>query len=364
MPLCRFLPLLVLVLPLMPAAGQDDTITNMRFLNVAIDGWGLAAGQTGVAGSGSLPQIYQNPAQIAGREGWEAFYARQFVEEEVAVDAGHTALGAAFELDSDTRAAVTIRRFTYGSFALEGADGGTIRVERAYEMSIGMALGRRFGERWAAGAQLHYLRGNFYEDDANSVALDLGVRWSGLLPGLTLQGGGEVRESMRDLRRLDDDAGIHLGAALLSMGPGFAYGEREPELPLPQRLRVGVAWQAIRYPHSHLRLYGEWEKDLFRAGDNFVTSLASGWKDRTFVDSRYHLGARARIFYVLTAAAGAVWRPAATGTEWIPTIGLGLEFRYLTLHMAQWLEDDPVYSINTTGFRVSIAMGGFAFGDE
>ena len=32
--------------------------------------------------------------------------------------------------------------------------------------------------------------------------------------------------------------------------------------------------------------------------------------------------------------------------------------------MAQWLEDDPVYSINTAGFRVSIAMGGFAFGDE
>ena len=65
----------------------------------------------------------------------------------------------------------------------------------------------------------------------------------------------------------------------------------------------------------------------------------------------------------MTGAVGAVWRPSATGHEWLRTVGLGFEFRYLTLYLAQWLDDDPVNSINTTGFRVSLAMGGFAFGD-
>lgn len=326
----------------------------LTFLTIPIEAQSVGIGESGTALNGSLSLLHLNPAQINFVEDWDIFYNRMALGTFSRPEAGYFFGGAGVTLNEKWKAGLFLRRFTVGEAVLIGGDDPE-RTITEYDMAIGLSIGRNATKRLSWGANLSYLRSVIREASVNSFAVDIGLLWRDILPKLGYRSSRPERPTMKDLLLRDDITGLNIGVALLNAGPSIQYSEQFADQPIPQRLRLGLAWQLLSFPHSHLRLTGEMEKPLHDENSNFLTALFSRWSDPLFEDMHYHAGFQVRIFYLVTIRGGL--SHDALFDETRKTFGFGLDFKFLSLNYGGWFNGDDRSNLYNDRNVISIRVG-------
>ncbi|HQU73436.1 MAG: PorV/PorQ family protein [Calditrichaeota bacterium] len=345
-------------------SAQEFANPVMFFLTQQIDPQATGAGEAGTAGHSGLPGIMTNPAHLLDIRHWDIFQNKRDLGSNADGTVGYYALGGAWELDKTSVFGIYMQRYNYGNYSLEGSDGGVISTRTAYEMALGVAYGKRWGQKLQGAAQFNYLRNSFYNDAANTFAVNLGLSAKHIFPWLTFRFGGTSRPSVQNLKRFAPRGGISLGVSLLNTGPAVEDPGSGEDVPLPQRMRFGLAYRFLQWPHSNLTLYSDMLKPLVKPGDSALGALVSGWSDSPFQKASYHLGSQLTVFYFLSVRYGMIYNPEFTNSERTRyTVGLGLDFRFFSVTYGEWLDNGNASSELNQSFILGFRLGGIRWGE-
>ncbi len=375
----RPLKLLVFIIAIAPIVllGQTNN-TAPDLLRQPIDPMSVGRGGTGTANATGLTSVTLNPAHINRILQWESFYNLETFGNELNLGQSYFMTGAAYQTSQGHNFGLFLRRFNFGEFVRTGPRGEILGTSSQYEMSIGAMYGRKFGEQLEAGVHLKFLRyvvgeledgaGNLFSIADNGWAADIGATYRGLFPQLTKSLNLPVNPELEDLRKWKGSRGLDIGITLLNAGPKLDFLDQNLEPPLPQSLRIGIAYHPIISPVFDVSLLFDYDKLLvsgFRHSlvdgitnpDPFYKAWFTGWTEENFSGSNYHFGTEINLFSVFLVQYGYLRASEQDRTNSLHTIGLGLETNFFTLHIAKWLDEYRYTASGTDAFVLGFSAG-------
>lgn len=193
-----------------PAAFAAETAS---FLELPVGARAAALGGAGTALADDATALYWNPAGLAGLEKRDAAFSHAELSESTRLDFGGYAqpgaggvLGAAFTY------------LSHGALSGRDAAGRPTGSFGASDAALALGYARR-EEVGAAGVTLKYLRSHIAEAEAQSLAVDAGVR--------------------------RQDGALTTALALRNIGPGLRYADQKNDLPLAAAAGVGYKRGAL-----------------------------------------------------------------------------------------------------------------------
>ncbi len=281
-----------------PLQAQSLNTAAATFLNITPGSRPNAMGSAQTALAEDLFALYYNPAGIADLQRGSAGFFRHnlwgkagfpltFVGGVLATKVG--VVGVAFNnlnLDSSSPFGDTINSY-----------------ERAFQLS----LARKMGSNVALGGSLKLVRsklGGFQDGSdfsANAIAVDFGLLVRNVLPHLTWSRRNDsFPQRFREFGRKRFQ-GLAFGLALLNSGPdGLTFVDNRQKDPLPQRLKLGIAFNAVDTDEVGLLLALDIDKFLVHRSangepDGFVKSWFTSWGNGL---DDFRLGAEIEIYHV------------------------------------------------------------------
>lgn len=168
-----------------------------------------------------------------------------------------------------------------------------------YDSALSLAVAGRLGQRTRFGIGFKYVRSvfqrfeartNLKEEAASTYAVDLGFLYEGFLSRAHLPR-QFLRQPLPWQKWLHQGLppGFSFGIALANAGPKIKYIVSSQADPLPQNLRLGVAWNMMTSDVFSLIATGEWVKILIKtnrngAADGALKALFTAWRDKNFRD--------------------------------------------------------------------------------
>lgn len=285
------LGLLTLAAPAVgPAAhAQSKTGTTVgQVLLLDPSARSAALGGTGVASADEVQALYYNPASL----GHLATGGLQFTHLDYVAGVTFDHATTAVRLGDAATLALTVTYLNSGEMeqrTVEQPDGTGTRF-RVSNLSAGVAVGRRFTERFSAGVQASYLRETIFNSSLGAVSFNAGVLYdlpvAGARLGASLSNfGTRGAYDGRDLRiNYDPDPDVYgnnsaLPAALRTEG-----------YPLPILFRVGLSVPVLSTGDQRLTAFA----DAFQPSDN--TNAASLGAEWSFRDLLFLRGGYDRLF--------------------------------------------------------------------
>lgn len=237
---CNYFVVLIVCVPAWAMSQQTQTDgkrtntiqTAAPFLLITPDARSGAMGDVGVAISPDANSIHWNPAKLAFLNkptGLSASYTpwlRNLVPD---VDLGY--LTIYHRLDDRNTIGGALRYFSYGSIQLTDNSQNDIGVYSPNEFSVEGSFSRKFGEGFALGTALRYIRsslsnGQFNGQDiqpATALAADVSAYYK---TGTVMFG---------------KDAELALGMNLSNIGSKMSYSEGGSKSFLPANMKLGAA---------------------------------------------------------------------------------------------------------------------------
>ncbi len=338
----------------------------MNFLGLPVDPAAIGRGETGTAFTTGPQSLTLNPAHVNKLKNWEVFYNRQnFKTNTSAENFSYFLGGTSYRLDERNILAIYWRQFGFGEH---------FPVEDQNDMSIGLVLGRRVSKNLVTGITIKYLRSSiaFVENrtlSANSWAIDLGINRTNLFPSLTVTPVNETGLAfIKSIREPVTSQGVNIGIALLNAGPNITYIDGNQANPIPQRLRIGLAYQAVSSDIFGLQALFDFEKELVHwneensQADSYYKAWFTGWKGNTFKEAIYHFGIEMQLISILKLRYGYRYEPFQQFLEkGVSTLGFSVETQYASLHYGKWIDKDNISALNRGSYVLGISISPLQF---
>jgi len=338
-----------------------QTPTQMNFL--VFDTHPLAVGQGG-AGTASTEGIkgsFYNPALIGNTNRWELSYNRRiFQEPYFFFDIDYYTLAAAYRILPHDVLGIRFQREGLGENILVDPHGNIIKKEKSYEFALTFIYGHQFSKQFTAGIAFKYLYSKYFSATkdrpglkAKGWAFDIGILRKNIFPSLTFSFPNVTITGWDFFKPEQEEKGVTLGIALLNAGPHVWYIDPSQKDPIPQTLRLGLAYTIISSPVFQLQGVFDFEKRLVHRekiiADEFYKAWFTAWKDRPFKQAIYHFGANIRLFYIMNFTLGYQYQPFLDKTisdRSLFTMGLGINLKYFSIQYGDWLakeDNSPFY---------------------
>jgi len=270
--------------------SQGGTAVTSLLLKPGAEANGLAGSFTALARGGYA--MYYNPAGLAQTDkfSWSFSYSDWL---------------PAFTSDLYTIFSSVVYSYpkigNFG-FAVQYFDFG--KYSDPYDLSLSVGYGKQFTETFSGGITLKYIHTKTHDYssflieyeilDANAVAFDLGILFTNFLPELCHS--EEMAEGSDDLftRKINKSRGPSIAIVLANMGSKISYGDEYPSLPLPQNLRIGLAWTFVNNDLLGVTVSSDILKMMVHSDsegyDSFLTALITSWEKFEFEELEISFG--------------------------------------------------------------------------
>lgn len=347
----------------------QNYFTVLDFLKWPIDPVAVGRGESGTASATGIQALTFNPAHVNQLQSYEVFYNRRALGESLTDDLGYFVAGVAYRFKEKHILTIYWRRFGYGELAKTDPHGFVSETYNPYDMALGLVYGRGFGEDFTGGITLQFLRSTLSGTAENSWAFDLGINRVNLFPSLTFIPSGELNsEFIKRIQKSGCFQGLNIGAALLNAGPHIAYLDESQADPIPQRLRVGIAYQAISSEIFGIEALFDFEKELVhwnedeRKADPFYKAWITGWQGKTFKEAIYHFGIEVQLISVLNFRYGYRYEPFQDYFEkGVSTLGFSVDTKYVSLHYGRWINKDNISALYSGSYVIGLSVGNIPF---
>ena len=195
-----------------------------------------------------------------------------------------------------------------------------------YESVLALAVAAKLGQHARLGSSFKLIRVNFgpqqlplnrQEISASAFAVDLGFLYDGFLPSLHVS--RQILQQRWPWQKWAPSQlppGFSLGVALANVGSKLEFIDAAQADPLPQNLRVGLAWNLIDTDLIGLIATGEFRKILIKtnrngSADGALKALFSSWGDQSlrdeFSEALYTGGVEASFLQLAAIRFGRYW---------------------------------------------------------
>lgn len=285
------------------AGNKNAGTSGAQFLKIGVGARAAGMGEAFTAVGDDVTAIGWNPAGLGRLTAPEftAMHTQWFQ------DSSHEFLAAAYPAAWGTLG-VALQGFTVENIPKRTADtdapdGEFDSKDAAYTISYGKSL----GEKWAAGANVKYIRQEIDGQTAGGAAIDLGALWQ--TPHEPLALGLSVRQLGGEMKFVDEGDPLPMTVTL-----GAAYKLWD------DRVRLGLD---VRQPNDNdlqFGLGGELTQPLF---SDMSGSLRAGYNSAGTDPTDGLTG--------VSVGLGLAWRDWSFDTAWVPYGVLGQTFRYAFL---------------------------------
>ncbi len=303
--------------------------------NAGIGGAGVALG----ADSGPTASFY-NPAALAFIPGTTLTGMHNKALPELVDDFYYEFLGGTHSLGQAGGIGANITFYSYGSQLRTDGSGNELGTIESYDLAASASYGVKIKNNLSIGGTFKVIYSNLSpvgaeaekgDGRAFTFAIDAGLLFTDILPRL------------------------NLGLVWQNVGPDIAYVDRDQADPLPQNLRVGLAWQALQASQHSLTLVYDAYKSLAQRKQSFLVSAIFGLTDdraREELEQIVHMGGVEYTFAELISLRAGLFYDSV-GVVKYPTFGVGIRWRAYCFDLSHAYSPDKPYS---QGTRVSVSL--------
>jgi len=351
---------------------------SLLFSPSAVAG-GLGTGL--VAASTEASAIYYNPAALS-RLGQIALEGNTFkLLPEFKNDARYYHLAGAARIGATSNfwfgAAYT--RTGLGEQPITGEDSPEVLGKfEPYESVLALAAAVKLGQRARVGTSFKLVRVNFGPQQlplnskdlsASAFAVDLGFLYDGFLPSAHVS--RQILQQPLPWQKWTRDKlppGFSLGVALANTGSKLEFIDAAQADPLPQNLRVGLAWNVIDTDVLGLVATGEFNKvfvNTNRTGsaDDAFKAIFTTWRDQSlrdeFSQAIYTGGVEASFLQLAAIRLGRYWDGGQT--YGFNTFGYSIGPPALRFSFAQFTPFESSFIDEWRIYTVSVGMNQLPF---
>ncbi len=333
----------LLLLFLLPAAAAAQVSNaGVIFLTIEPGARNAGIGGAGVAlgvDSGPTASFY-NPAALAFIPGTSFTGMHNKALPELVDDFYYEFLGGTHSFGPAGGIGGNITFYSYGSQLRTDGSGNELGTIESYDLAASASYGVKVKENLAVGGTFKVIYSNLSpvgaeaekgDGRAFTFAVDAGILFTDVVPRL------------------------NLGIVWQNVGPDIAYIDRDQADPLPQNLRVGIAWQAVQKEQHRLTLVYDAYKSLAQRDKSFLVSAIFGLTDdkpRTELEQIVHMGGVEYVFADLIALRTGYFYDSI-GVVKYPTFGVGISWRSYHFDLSHAYSPDKPYS---QGTRVSVSL--------
>jgi hypothetical protein len=195
-----------------------------------------------------------------------------------------------------------------------------------YESAVALAAAVKLGQHARLGTSVKLVRVNFgpqpaplhnKDISASAFAVDLGFLYDGFLPSAHVS--RQILQRPLPWQKWAHNKlppGFSLGVALANVGSKLEFIDAAQADPLPQNLRVGLAWNVIETDVLELAATGEFRKILIKTdrtgpADGAIKAIFTAWSDQSlrdeFSEALYTGGVEASFLQLVAIRLGRYW---------------------------------------------------------
>ncbi len=317
--------------------------TSMTFLRIEPNSRASSLGNTGVAMADGDHAAFWNPAWLGSVTQTNISLSRYDWMPELGLPFVYHHLSVSNPLGERSGISAYLTYFDLGQQTATDAAGNDLGAFGNYELSAGLAYGRRLNDHWSLGGGAKYLRSSIASgqtsggeaiDAVNSVAVDLGAAY---------------RSGFRSYSRFDGE--FRAGMNLSNMGPGVKYMDSQPAHDIPSNLRLGWAFEAkskeapghrLILSNDITRLMNTTES-LPQASLGLVESLTFGtgaeywWNDLVALRGGYYTESR------------------ANGDREYVTLGTGIRYQQFGIDLGYLMSTQAYHPLDNT-LRITVKL--------
>jgi len=247
-------------------------------------------------------------------------------------------------------------------FAVQYFDFG--KYSDAYDLSLSVGYGRQFTDILSGGITLKYIHTKeeifsppWIESrisHANAVAFDLGILFTNFLPELCVS--EDMAEGIDDFftRKMNKNRGPSIAFVLSNMGSKINHGDEYPSLPLPQNLRIGLAWTFVNNDLLGVTVSSDILKMMVHSDsegyDSFPTALITSWEKFEFEELEISFGLEIDITSLISLRVGSFNEDENYGNRNYYTYGFSVGPEYARFSLSVFDTTEKGHPLDGTMF--------------
>jgi hypothetical protein len=364
----------VAFMPHQPANAQGPGLLSPFFLLFSPSAAANGIGSGFVAVSTEASAIHYNPAALA-RLGRMAIEGNTFKWlPDLDDDARYYYFAGAFQTNL-LNGVWLGAAFTLLNFDLIFTDPGGPQPLGTFDQhhwALSFAAASNFGRHIRFGFGLKYVRinippvgvGTERKTSAATYALDLGFLYDGFLSAAHFS-----RQYLQQplpwqrWARKGLPPGFSLGVALANVGPQMDYGDTIRGIPLPQNLRIGLAWNIFESDVIGLVASGEFTKILVKINKNgeaegALKAIFTSWGDQSlreeFSEATYEGGVEVSVLKLAALRFGRHWE--GESNFGYNSVGFSVGLPGLRFSFAKILTDDDIPFLDWRIYTASVVL--------
>jgi hypothetical protein len=294
---------------------------------------GMAGSYTAIANDGNA--MFYNPAGLLRMTygSFEYGYYNLYPRSDILTDFWIRYYAATTHIPSLGAWGISFSYYSLGGESVATDENGNL-IDTYYPHEWVLALGyaRYIGTKSSLGASFKLIKQNWGPNslsigsatkDLNSTAFafDFGLLYTNFLP--------ELNYTRRYLKNNLIKWSIHrpppgpsIGLAVRNIGPEMDYVDQT--LPLPQQLRIGMAWNTIDTDILGLIFSTDLRKMLVHGHDNFLASIITSWEKFSFNQMEVSYGLELSLLTVISFRFGKFIEDKYTGLYNYNTYGISI----------------------------------------
>ncbi len=267
---------------------------------------GMAGSYTAVANDGNA--MYYNPAGLVRMQygSLEYGYYNYYPYLEILDDIWIRYYAATANVPAIGGFGISFTYLSLGKNTILDENGNKIRTDYPNEWALSLGYARYLSTNLSLGAALKLIRinsgrglqiGSENSRDNTAFALDLGFLYDNFLPELCFS------KRYLETKLLNwcihrPPAGPSVGLTIKNIGPKMDYSSESA--PLPQQLRLGLAWNLIDMDILGLLLSTDLRKMLINDHYNFLSTFMISWQGFSFNHLEVSYGLELSVFTIIS----------------------------------------------------------------
>jgi hypothetical protein len=314
---------------------------------------GVAGSYTAIANDGNA--MYYNPAGLTRMTYGSLEYGEYqlFPDAEILEELKVHFFAATAQFPSIGAFGIGFTYFNLGENTVVDENGIETGTFAAYEWALALGYARVLNENISLGASIKLIYSHLGDNtlqvgsentDATAFAFDIGVLYANFLPRLCYSRRYSDNKFFKwSMHRIP--AGPSLGLSIRNMGPAVDYIDNDQQVPLPQQLRLGLAWNFLDTDILGIVASTDLRHMLVHEDDNFMKAIFSSWQDFSFNHLRVSYGIEFSLFTVVSLSFGKFLEEKHTNLADYSTYGLsvGPETFRISWYRKQYDQDTGDY---------------------